>query len=73
MKRTYMKPDMLIMALGTNNIIMASTDKNNDPNQVKGDGSGVNTGGYSQEGGSSEGEGSTVGDMAKYNKWEMWE
>lgn len=67
-----MKPDMLVAGIGTTNIIMASSDEN-EPNQVENNGTGVNTGGYSQEGGSSEGEGNTVGDMAKYHKWTSWE
>lgn len=74
MKLTYMKPDMQITAVGMANIIMVSGgNNNNDPNQVKDGGTGVNTGGYSQEGGSTEGEGNTVGDMAKYHKWTSWE
>lgn len=72
MKRTYNKPALRITFVDAENLLAASGD--NDPNKVTGGGSGVNTGGYSQEGGGSDTDGDgTVDDMAKKNAWSDWD
>lgn len=71
MKKHYMAPSIICLGMETANMIAASADK--DPNEVVDGGGGVNTGGYSQEGGGETGDGGTVGDMSKDHGWYYWD
>lgn len=74
MKRLYIKPSVQLTNINTEYFIAASP--NYVPNQVTGNGSGVNTGGYSKEGGTEDNGNGSVGDMAKeyhFDAWSTWD
>lgn len=70
MKRLYTKPSVQLTNINTEYFIAASP--NNVPNQITGGGSGVNTGGYSQEGGTKDNGNGSVDDMAKKHNFDAW-
>ena len=73
-KKIYNKPNINLMAINIEQFIAASP--NSTPNQITGNGGGVNTGGYSQEGGSEDNGNGSVGDMAKkyhFDAWSTWD
>lgn len=70
MKRTYTRPAIQLLSIASVSMLAASTG---DPNKVVDGGGGTYIGGNSQEGGKEEGDGGTVGDMAKEHAWGLWE